>query len=225
ARVAVTLAWRTVLQEYRGWNASLLAVGIAGIIGASASARFPDRASIRASVVDSSWGRTIAGVSLAIAGLAVARSPLDAVRVLVVAAGGVSAGGGVVLLLRGAGSALGSVRGVRPGEAARRLRRNGAVQTVLTLVVISAVGATIATWIGATMRVEPSPVEPAPITVCNGHELLCDRPLNEVTFPGTHNSMAAASERGWYFPSQRYGIAQQLRDGVRALLIDSYYGI
>src|SRR3546814_2649203 len=92
-------------------------------------------------------------------------------------------------------------------------------------VVVIAVGTGIGAWISTTMSVEPSPVEPAPVTVCNGHELLCDRPLNEVTFPGTHNSMAAASERGWYFPSQRYGIDQQLRDGVRALLIDTYYGI
>src|SRR3546814_12702687 len=62
-------------------------------------------------------------------------------------------------------------------------------------VVVIAVGTGIGAWISTTMSVEPSPVEPAPVTVCNGHELLCDRPLNEVTFPGTHNSMAAASER------------------------------
>ncbi len=222
ARTAVTLAWRTVLQEYRGWNAGLLAVGIAGIVGATASAKLPDRTALRAFVVDSTWGRTLAGVSLAIAGLAVARWPLDAVRVLVVAAGIGLAGGGLVLLLRGAVTTL---EGVRPAQYLVRLRDNGALQFIFTIAVVFGVGAVIATWIGGTMRVEPSPVEPAPISVCNGHELLCDRPLNEVTFPGTHNSMAAASERGWYFPSQRYGIAQQLRDGVRALLIDTYYGI
>jgi len=222
ARDAVTLVWRSVLQEYRGWNAALLAVGIAGIVGASASARLPDLAAIRAGIVDSPWGRTIAGVGLAVAGLAVARWPLDAVRVLVVAAGILLAGGGLILLVR---SAATSVAGVRPHEYLARLRDNGALRFIFTVAVVFAVGASIATWIGTTMRVEPSPVEPAPITVCNGHELLCDRPLNEVTFPGTHNSMAAASERGWYFPSQRYGIAQQLRDGVRALLVDTYYGI
>lgn len=222
ARTAVTLAWRTVLQEYRGWNAGLLAVGIAGIVAATALATFPDRRALRGFVVESTWGRTIAGVSLAVAGLAVARWPLDAVRVLVVATGIGLAGGGLVLLLR---SAMTTLKGVRPAEYLARLRDNGALQFVFTIAVIFGVGAVIATWIGSTMRVEPSPVEPAPISVCNGHELLCDRPLNEVTFPGTHNSMAAASERGWYFPSQRFGIAQQLRDGVRALLIDTYYGI
>jgi hypothetical protein len=64
-----------------------------------------------------------------------------------------------------------------------------------------------------------------PVTICNGHEELCGRPLNEVTFAGTHNSMAAADERGWYFAAHRRGIAEQLEFGVRALLIDSHYGI
>ena len=61
--------------------------------------------------------------------------------------------------------------------------------------------------------------------MCNGHAELCGRPLNEVTFAGTHNSMAAADEPGWYFAAHRGGIAEQLDFGVRALLIDTHYGI
>ena len=64
-----------------------------------------------------------------------------------------------------------------------------------------------------------------PVTVCNGHEELCERRLNEVTFAGTHNSMSSADERGWYFAGQRGNIREQLDDGVRALLIDTHYGI
>jgi hypothetical protein len=41
---------------------------------------------------------------------------------------------------------------------------------------------------------------------------------------GTHNSMSAAGEPGWLFAAQDAGIAQQLRDGVRSLLIDTHYG-
>jgi hypothetical protein len=37
--------------------------------------------------------------------------------------------------------------------------------------------------------------------------------------------MAAADERGWYFAAHRGGIAAQLDFGVRALLIDTHYGI
>jgi len=222
ARLAVTLAWRSVLQEYRGWNAALVALGIAGIVGVAASARLPDRSEARAYLAGSPWARTIVGLSLAVVGLAVVRWPLDTVRVLVIAAGVVLAGGGGVLLLRSAASGFG---GVRPSQYLHRLRGSTLARAAFAAVVVVSVGIGVGAWIARTAQVEPSPVEPAPISVCNGHELLCDRPLNEVTFPGTHNSMAAASERGWYFPSQRYGIAQQLRDGVRALLIDSYYGI
>jgi hypothetical protein len=61
--------------------------------------------------------------------------------------------------------------------------------------------------------------------VCNGLASLCDRRLGEVVFAGTHNSFAASDEPGWYFASQRYGIARQLEDGIRALLIDVHYGV
>ena len=64
-----------------------------------------------------------------------------------------------------------------------------------------------------------------PVTVCNGRVALCARPLNEVVFPGTHNSMAAADERGWFFAAHRGGLAKQLEFGVRALLIDTHYGV
>jgi hypothetical protein len=54
---------------------------------------------------------------------------------------------------------------------------------------------------------------------------LCSRPLNEVIFPGTHNSFAAADEPGWYFANQTYPIARQLKAGIRAFLIDVHYGV
>jgi hypothetical protein len=60
---------------------------------------------------------------------------------------------------------------------------------------------------------------------CDGAAALCKRRLNEVVFPGTHNSFAASEEPGWYFASQRYGISRQLNDGVRALLIDVHLGV
>ena len=221
ARIAVTLAWRSMLREYQGWNAGLLAIGLAGIVGVAASGRLPDRDTVRDFLAGSVWGRTLAGVGLGVTGLAIARWPLDAVRVIVVAGGVVAAGGGVVIVLR---NALAGLRGVRPADYWQRLRGSRLLAGV-GLVTVALIAGLVGVWFARSFRAEPTPVEPAPITVCNGSELLCDRPLDEVTFPGTHNSMSAASERGWYFPAQRYGIAQQLRDGVRALLIDTYYGI
>ena len=60
---------------------------------------------------------------------------------------------------------------------------------------------------------------------CNGARALCARRLNEVVFPSTHNSFAAADEPGWFFANQRHGIERQLRDGVRGFLIDIHYGV
>lgn len=60
---------------------------------------------------------------------------------------------------------------------------------------------------------------------CEGTAALCGRRLDEVVFPGTHNSFAASAEPGWYFANQRYGIARQLDDGIRALLLDVHFGV
>jgi hypothetical protein len=59
---------------------------------------------------------------------------------------------------------------------------------------------------------------------CNGYAQLCDKPLNEVAFAATHNSMSAARRRGWFFANQDGGITEQLNYGFRGLLIDTHYG-
>jgi hypothetical protein len=63
------------------------------------------------------------------------------------------------------------------------------------------------------------------VTACNGDRALCDRPLDEVVLPGTHNAMASADVPGWMFPNHVHGIPDQLRAGIRALLIDVHGGI
>jgi hypothetical protein len=65
----------------------------------------------------------------------------------------------------------------------------------------------------------------AQISKCDGTVVLCGRRLNEVVFPGTHNSFAASEERGWHFANQTYPISRQLDDGIRALLIDIHFGV
>ena len=60
---------------------------------------------------------------------------------------------------------------------------------------------------------------------CDGSAALCAKRLDQVIFPGTHNSYAAADEPGWHFASQRFGIGRQLDDGIRALLLDVHYGV
>ncbi len=57
---------------------------------------------------------------------------------------------------------------------------------------------------------------------CNGEPDLCERRLNEVVLAATHNSMSAQS-LGWQIPNQQVGIPDQLRQGVRGFLLDTYY--
>ena len=64
-----------------------------------------------------------------------------------------------------------------------------------------------------------------PIDACNGYPELCDRRLNQVAFPMTHNSMSAADIPNWMFPNQERGIRTQLEDGVRGFMIDVHYGV
>ncbi|HEX6510514.1 MAG TPA: hypothetical protein VF221_23030, partial [Chloroflexota bacterium] len=45
------------------------------------------------------------------------------------------------------------------------------------------------------------------------------------SFAGTHNSMSAAADPGWFFAAQSKGINAQLDYGIRAFLIDTHYGV
>jgi hypothetical protein len=92
----------------------------------------------------------------------------------------------------------------------------------LVAAVVLLVGVVIGAWPGD--RKLPSARAVSAGEGCNGHVELCDRRYDEVAFPATHNSMAAASEPGWFFPEQPDGIIAQLDAGIRTLLIDSWYG-
>ncbi len=58
---------------------------------------------------------------------------------------------------------------------------------------------------------------------CNGHVELCDRPLDQVALPSTHNSHSALDEGySQVNANHQKGVAAQLEDGVRGLLLDIY---
>jgi len=61
------------------------------------------------------------------------------------------------------------------------------------------------------------------IVRCNGQKVLCDQPFNEIVLAGAHNAMSTDS-LGWVLPNQSIAIPDQLHFGIRALLIDTYYG-
>jgi hypothetical protein len=88
------------------------------------------------------------------------------------------------------------------------------------------VAAVIAAGGGAFLATRGAPAHgPDRVTECNGSAELCDRPVNEVVFAATHNSMSAAEEPGWLLAEQTGGIAAQLDFGIRGLLIDTWYGV
>ncbi len=76
----------------------------------------------------------------------------------------------------------------------------------------------------ATLAAAAAPAEAKREMRCNGAAPLCSRPFNQVTLPGAHNAMSAAS-LGWKIPNQSVAIPDQLETGIRALLIDTHYGL
>jgi hypothetical protein len=66
---------------------------------------------------------------------------------------------------------------------------------------------------------------PLRVATCNGSVELCDRTLDEVVFPATHNSMSGATYRNWFFAQHEQGISEQLDAGIRGLLVDPHYGV
>jgi hypothetical protein len=159
--------------------------------------------------------RLARAVVLVALGVGLLLQPSLVARGLLVAAG-------AVLVLLGVAQVTGAAQrraGAREGGAgAPRLLVGGVVA------VLAGTVAAIALVVPAPPAAAPE-AGAAPAGGCNGSRELCARRLDEVVFPATHNSYAAADEPGWLFANQRYGIARQLRDGIRALLIDIHYGI
>jgi hypothetical protein len=99
--------------------------------------------------------------------------------------------------------------------AARSPRRRAVAVVLLPLL---AVTGAVAGFVGTGGATTAAPA----LGPCNGHAALCDRPLTGVALAATHNSMSVPLP-GWYSAEQDAPIAEQLRDGVRGLLIDTHY--
>jgi hypothetical protein len=65
----------------------------------------------------------------------------------------------------------------------------------------------------------------AGVPKCNGVESLCDLRLDQAMFLGAHNAMSSSLYPGYLFAEQTGTIGRQLESGVRALLIDTHYGV
>jgi hypothetical protein len=156
-------------------------------------------------------GRAVRGVAAIVLGAAIARWPQTAVEVAAVSVG-------ALLVLAGAAELMALAAGPAPASTPRPLRRAGPrLGIAATVLVLAGATAAAIASLGGPQAGQP--------VACNGSRALCSRPLSAVAFAGTHNSMAAAGEPGWLFAAQDAGIPAQLRDGIRALLVDTHYGV
>jgi hypothetical protein len=104
----------------------------------------------------------------------------------------------------------------RPEEEPARARRRQPL--VAGVVACALIAGAIVAFVGTGGTTTAAPAAGA----CNGHVELCDRSLPHVALAATHNSMSVPLP-GWYSSEQDAPIAQQLRYGVRGLLIDTHY--
>jgi hypothetical protein len=75
------------------------------------------------------------------------------------------------------------------------------VGALAVVAVVAGLGAGVL-WLSRPAREIPlgagvGDLSAVPASGCNGSETLCSRRVNEVLFPGTHNSMSAIEDRGW----------------------------
>ena len=161
-------------------------------------------------------GRALRGTAALALGVGIVLAPTLALQVAAITGGAYLAFFGVTELL----ALLG--RAERPVSEARR-RRALAMAGGVGVVAVAAVLVVVVVVTGAE---QGQPAQAAvPADGCNGSKALCNRPLNEIVFAGTHNSFSAADSPGWYIANQRHTIPRQLDDGIRLFLIDPHWGV
>ncbi len=229
-RSAVGAVWDAFLIDLRTW---FLVVGGAGIVLAAAASTYLQYVDLDEELESLGrrllarprrrWVQLVRALAIGGVSLFVILEPAYAVQVAVIVVGAYGLYYAVGELMRLYQPAA---RRRRSAPDQRALLRGYSRRAAATgLAVVGAAGVAVAVFFAARGGggTEKAPAK-VPITACNGYAALCNRPLNQVAFPSTHNSMSAADQSGWYFAGQRYGIRHQLMDGVRGLLIDTHYG-
>jgi len=215
--------WDAFLGDLRalGW----LLAGSGAVVAAAASSLIQPiaiegslRAAWRVATTDPSakFLRVLRAATLVAAGVLLIAQPLAALQIAVTLAG-------VYLLYDGLESVLRLV--YRPADAgtaeeeAPRPRRRRSLRAAVPLVAGLLIAAGVAAFAlgGGT----EAPAQAA-ITRCNGSAALCDRRLDDVVLPATHNSMSVPLP-GWFSAMVERPIGGQLEDGIRGLLFDTHY--
>jgi hypothetical protein len=161
-------------------------------------------------------GTVLVGVLALFIGLIFVQEPLGNLELLIIL-------GGLWLSYLGVCELLGLVRSVAAqrerGRAARWRRVAVGSMAVILLVALVTAGLILSTG-RASKRAAAEGVPK-----CNGDASLCDLRLDQAMFLGAHNAMSSSLYNGYLFAEQTGTISRQLEAGVRALLIDTHYGV
>ncbi len=218
-RAAVGGVWDAFLGDLAGLLLIGAVVGFllaAGILSALDPGAVRRRLEQLARRPEAPWALGLRGAAIGVLGIAVLVFPSLALRAIAYMLGaGLVLVGSTELL-----TALGRSPSTRP-TAPRPVRRPIVVAAATALITVLAASGAAALVLHDEA---PSRAAAAPAAGCNGLPQLCDRRLNEVLFPGTHNAMAAADVAGWSLPNQRRSVGRQLKDGIRLFLLDPHYG-
>ena len=223
-RAAAAAVWSAFLGDLRtfGW---LLAGSGAVVAAAAASLVRPvaiEGTLLRAWRIATTEpattrARLVRAVALIAVGALVIAQPLTAVQVAATLVGVYVAYKGIEAILRLI------YRPPDPAEEAARARRAGrlrrrALRLAVPAIAVLLVAGTVVAFLSGGGASAPA----ATIAVCEGHAALCDKPLDQVVLPATHNSMSAPL-KGWFAAEQERSIGAQLEDGIRGLLWDTHY--
>jgi hypothetical protein len=218
-RSAATAVWDAFLADLRGLGWVVAAVGVvvaaaaASLIRPGAIGEWLRRAlQLLTTEPRAAWLRVARGAALIGVGVLAIAEPATVLQLGALLAGLAVLYSGVEAILR-VTTYRPPERTAQPAPPSRR-GRTVAVAAIAALLVAGAVGAFAA---GGGID-EPE----AAIDACNGHRELCDRALDEVVLPATHNSMSVPLP-GWFSALQERPIAGQLEDGIRGLLLDTHY--
>ena len=223
--------WDAFLIDLRTW---FLVVGGAGIVLAAAASTYLQYVDLDEELESLGrrllarprrrWVQLVRALAIGGVSLFVILEPAYAVQVAVIVVGAYGLYYAVGELMRLYQPAA---RRRRSAPDERALLRGYSRRAAATgLAVVAAAGVAVAVFFaarggGGTEKARAK----VPITACNGYAALCDRPLNQVAFPSTHNSMAGRRPAAaGTSPASATGSARQLEDGVRGLLIDTHYG-
>ena len=224
-RAAVEATWDTFLD---GLQTTLLIAAAAGVILAAATRSLVRPVGIErplegawrrlSTVPERPAARAVRGLILVVVGLVIVLNRDTAIDLAVLAVG-------LYILYKGVEELLRLI--ARPPEAApaaaevaarsRRRRRVALGAAAAVFAGLVAVG--VISTFNTTSEASPS------LDDCNGSATLCEKPLADVVLPATHNAMSGADIPDYLFANQDHGIAQQLDDGARGLLIDTHLSL